>query len=50
VDLQPDVLKERAKAVMEVVEFAREEAARRVQETDEFAMYDAIVEDIDYSF
>jgi hypothetical protein len=43
VSVQPEALKERGEAVLEVVNFARAEAQQRVTDADEFAMYDDLV-------
>lgn len=48
--LQPEVLKERGAAVLEVVNFARADAQQRVQESDEFHMYDELAADTNFSF
>lgn len=47
---QPEALRERAAAVLEVVNFARADAQRRVQEADEFHMYDELASDTNFSF
>eukprot|EP00884_Botryococcus_braunii_P012854 jgi/Botrbrau1/2156/Bobra.0093s0057.1 len=46
----PEVLKERGTAVLEVVNYARADAQRRVQEADEFHMYDELAADTNFSY